>query len=124
MLSLQLGGFKRGEGGGRTSKGEEMIGLHLFLIRPRISAERIEDPQFPPPCIFRSLRVFFVVFFSFPGLLLRVFCVLRGVGGGRLRHRPPAGVPGGAGLAVGVRQQDQRALQRLPVAAFGESPRS
>lgn len=61
-------------------------------------------------------------FFQLSGGLLRVFCVFRGVVGGRLRHGAPAGVPGSAGLVVRLRQQNQRALQGLHLAAHGETP--
>lgn len=71
------------------------------------------------PLIFSSLC------FSFgqlSGRLLLVFCVLRRVHGGRLRHSPPAGVRGSAGLDVCLCQQIQRAVHGLPLAAHGEIP--
>lgn len=61
-------------------------------------------------------------FWQLSGRLLRGLRVLRRVRGRRLRHGAPAGVPGSAGLVVCLRQQNQRAVQRLRLAAHGEIP--
>lgn len=65
-----------------------------------------------------SLSLFFLATL---GSLLRVFCVLRGVHGGSFRDSSRAGVPRCTLLVVCLLHQIQRAVQRLPLASYGES---